>query len=159
MPNYCYNKLTIECTEQDKSKKNFNDFIETNLISYKDKNTKELTFNGLAAKPDNYIPDKNLRKKYDKNDPNWYIWKNENWGTKWNAITNNIKIEKNKIVIFYETAWTPATKWMNIVAKTYKYLNFKFFGYDEQGLFDCKGHVVNHKWNWKVNEPSKLFDK
>ena len=35
---------------------------------------------------------------------NWYIWCNQNWGTKWNSYNLNII---NKDCITFQTAWAP----------------------------------------------------
>lgn len=38
----------------------------------------------------------------------WYVWNNENWGTKWNALSpNEVGIEGNTLFCSFMTAWAP----------------------------------------------------
>lgn len=40
--------------------------------------------------------------------PSWYKWRVEKWGTKWNAYdTSVLKQEPSRLVITFETAWSP----------------------------------------------------
>lgn len=36
----------------------------------------------------------------------WYNWSIENWGTKWNAYEGSIKIEGDKAIVLFRTAWS-----------------------------------------------------
>jgi hypothetical protein len=76
------------------------------LTSVDEKQKRYVDFNNLIPTPD-YIYQGNLgieeRKKYGKN--NWYDWRCENWGTKWNAYETQICED----YIQFCTAWNVPT--------------------------------------------------
>lgn len=37
---------------------------------------------------------------------NWHTWNRENWGTKWNAYSCSNKVDGDKAVIRFDTAWS-----------------------------------------------------
>ena len=157
MPNYCHNKLIIESKNNSKSKKEFEMFKNDNI--FKINNEDILSFKGLIPFNDEFTITKEMMKKYSQKDPLWYIHNLERWGTKWDAITNNITYNQNIITIHYDTAWAPGEKWLDVVAKTYKNLVITFSCYEEGGYFDGDGKVENGKWIWKINRPSKTTIK
>lgn len=39
--------------------------------------------------------------------PNWYDWRLENWGTKWNVTDGTTDVGEESIHATFETAWSP----------------------------------------------------
>lgn len=101
MPNWCENELEILVNEN--SKTTISD-IKNKILDSKDK----LDFEKIIPMPkDIYRGElgEKERKKYGKK--NWYDWSIDNWGTKWNATTDYINIDDDRISIRFSTAWAP----------------------------------------------------
>ena len=41
--------------------------------------------------------------KYGKN--NWYHWRIDNWGTKWNAVDTRVELNDGSLYYTFDTAW------------------------------------------------------
>lgn len=78
-----------------------------------------------------------LIEKYGYN--NWYDWKLANWGTKWGAYDVGeweiVSGQDGKSIakVFYNTAWSPASRFLLNVSKEYKDLTFDHIFSDEEG--------------------------
>ena len=156
MPNYSHNRLTISTlNDNNKSLNEFNSFISDNIIYNNKKEPRELIFSGLLPQPETLPFNDDILTKYNKNDPAWYIWNCEIWGTKWEPTTNHINITENSITIHYDTAWTPAEKWLNHIAALYKNLNIEIICNEEGGAFEGKGVAVDGKFKWEIDRPAK----
>ena len=128
MPNYCNNTLELNGSYHD-----LNRFWNKNkFFSKNEENNSFLSFNKSLPLPQH---------KEDKQDE-WYNWRLENWGTKWDAcqcsISEEITIEQdlpNKCNIFYyyfDTAWTPPIEWVQKISKLFHNINFTIT-YEEPG--------------------------
>ena len=160
MPNWCYNNLIITGDEKqikafkDKAKNkdtelSFNNFVPLpkeleNSISPvkivpKDKYEKELA----KAKAENKkskisfgLPiteemSKELIRKYGFN--NWYDWKVNNWGTKWDISAGLEEKENGHLVYSFDTAWSPPIEWLQKVSEQYDKLKFNLY-YEEPSM-------------------------
>ena len=85
MPNYCYNEVTL-LTEGDR----LNEILI--FVKGTDAEGKQLDFDFNKIVP---MP--------ASENENWYEWRWENWGTKWNA--SDICVDDT--IITFETAWNP----------------------------------------------------
>jgi hypothetical protein len=109
MPNWCNNTLTLEGDKQE--------IQQVKHLLFKDPvNCKEFSFNCAVPQPDNlYREPLSSDKEIELNAqgiPNWYNWNNRNWGTKWDACNEfDTQVENNKIVIYFDSAWSPPTEW------------------------------------------------
>lgn len=94
-------------------------------------------FNNLIPTPD-YIYQGNLsleeRKKYGKN--NWYDWRCENWGTKWNAYETQISED----YIQFRTAWNMPTPVLKKLSEIFQDVKIVVLMSDE-GLLDNYGVI------------------
>lgn len=86
----------------------------------------------------NIFPDKYIQLRPNKPWFNWYKWKCDTWGTKWNGFECKII---NDDAIKFETAWSPADGVMQELSKTYYKDHVLLLFYNDE--FDC---------NWYVNE-------
>lgn len=102
MPNWCANSATIFFDNESEM-----DDFETRLAimeineDAKDVNGNDLSILGY------FVPEP----KYDDSDegmPGWYMWRVENWGTKWDIMLHHKeKIDDTTIVLHFDTAWAP----------------------------------------------------
>lgn len=109
MPNWCNNTLTLEGDKQE--------IQQVKHLLFKDPvNCKEFSFNCAVPQPENLSHEAVTFEQMDemrKNGiPHWYDWNNANWGTKWDACNEfDTQVENNKIVIYFDSAWSPPTEW------------------------------------------------
>ena len=100
MPNWCDNDLFIYGSEED-------------LKKIKEQVTNEagdFDFGKIVPEPDtpDYFKD-NLSFDDMKEHPlNWYNWRLDNWGTKWNANDSNIgQVGSGQLQVWFDTACLP----------------------------------------------------
>jgi hypothetical protein len=84
------------------------------------------------------------------------------WGTKWNSIDCDIKIEKSAVTVWFETAWTPPEPVIKALSKKYPSLSLRL-EYNEpgvgfRGLLEChQGKVtLDHTWNMTSKDMIEL---
>jgi hypothetical protein len=65
-------------------------------------------------------------------DDNWYDWRINNYGTKWDCSSIDFTIEETKFSTLFQSAWSPPTNWLEKVQKDYPTLKFKLI-YEETG--------------------------
>jgi hypothetical protein len=82
-----------------------------------------------------------LEEKYGHSD--WYNWRVENWGTKWDAAEASIMEEDGQFVVHYNTAWAPNSMWVHYVSTLYPTLEFRLT-YEEPGVGFCGCYVVKN---------------
>jgi len=78
------------------------------------------------------------KRKYAKKGQEWWDWRVQNWGTKWDVEAEIVKEEEfkngNKVIVFnFDSAWSPPVEWLKKVAKDYPGLSFKL-KYEEPGV-------------------------
>lgn len=60
--------------------------------------------------------------------PEWYHWRNEHWGTKWNAMYPSGprgSFKSGRLQYRFQTAWAPPEPWMDVVASEHPNLYFE----------------------------------
>lgn len=107
----------------------------------------ELTFNKIVPMPraleDTVSPTKirreELIKKYG--DDNWYDWRCNNWGVKWDASESTFYEEDGYIEIEYETPWGPPIEFWEKFTKQFPEISVEgvfadeFIGQNPTGRF------------------------
>lgn len=85
---------------------------------------------------------------------NWYDWRIENWGTKWNAYDTSLNKDVNTIV--FDTAWSCPFPVLEELAKFCAHCNVKFIGLwaDEDmghnaGAFSSDYDENGYKFNYR----------
>lgn len=83
---------------------------------------------------------------------NWYDWRWDNWGTKWNA-SDTYKFNKDSIC--FKTAWYPPIKVMEALSKklSRKIMKFHFVSEDYDG-----DHYILYK-NGKIIAEKNVVDR
>ena len=102
MPNWCANSATIFFDEVNQA----DDFNTRLCVMEINENAKDENGNDLSVLG-YFVPEP----KYDDSDegmPGWYMWRVENWGTKWDIVLHNKEwIDDKTIVLHFDTAWSP----------------------------------------------------
>ena len=67
-------------------------------------------------------------------DDRWYDWRNQNWGTKWDAYSMTIEESDlpHGFEVEFETAWCPPEEVCNAIREQFDDLSISWF-YDEPG--------------------------
>jgi len=140
MPNWCSNEVTIDGTKEDIAK-----FVEECFTDFK--GTPVLDFNKVLPEPDYDKPQKDgthnngVQKELHNVMPDWWHWRNDNWGTKWNLVPNPqgnltgydfVDSGEDYIQLEFETAWSPPNGIYNEIFAKYPDLTVNWF-YREDG--------------------------
>ena len=116
MPNHCFNKVTISVGDADGQ--NLKVLVDT-LKS--EENQTDFDFNAILPMPPELenvdwseAEEMNdiIRARYKKEhgSDNWYDWRVNNWGTKWNSYDCFLEEEEDDYVVYtFNTAWGPPT--------------------------------------------------
>ena len=126
MPNWCSNEVVIDGTKEDIAK-----FVDECFTDFK--GSPVLDFAKVMPEPDYKQPQKDgthnngVQKELHDVMPDWWNWRNNNWGTKWNLVPSAdgnltdyeiVEQSKDLIQLEFETAWSPPNGiYMEIWAK------------------------------------------
>jgi hypothetical protein len=140
MPNHVESSLDIKGNAEDL--KDLLNFIKG--INDHDEYS-EFTCHKIIPMPENIRQDMINEKTED-----WYQWRIKNWGTKWDVYSlsfyipqfcNSLEFIKSKkqhnIRICFQTAWSPITPIITVLAEKYPALKFDYAYIDEGGRFAC----------------------
>jgi hypothetical protein len=160
MPNWCLNRLTVSGDKHEVTK-----FKELSLVKPEKSSEMNFTMEILNPTPkelleqtspvmwrgeltdvegqkefEKYIGE--LKEKYGYTD--WYNWRVDKWGTKWDAAETCICDDEDELfVVEYDTAWSPNIAWVQYVAKAFPTLQFTLTfeepGMDFCGIYEVKG--------------------
>lgn len=73
-----------------------------------------------------------LKRKYGA--VNWYDWCIKHWGTKWDVDSDTtLTVGEKEIYGWFDTAWSPPTKWAEHVSKMFPTLTFSLY-FSEGGM-------------------------
>lgn len=139
MPNHVTHAFTIEGDEKEIKR-----FLDKCFIK-EDGNT-EFDFNALIPMPE--ILNKTISgntsemetvtyKKTEKEainqsgHKNWYDWRIENWGTKWNAYHTRFDDHEDLVELEFDTAWSCPEPIFYALGKQFPKLYFKGYALDE----------------------------
>jgi hypothetical protein len=124
MPNYVSNQLKVYGTDE-----LLNQFKNENIKVIYEDNVEGLDFGAVVPEPTFDSPEE--QEKFNRE--NWYDWRIENWGTKWNSCSSWYELEKEEMIIGFDTAWSPPENWFRELVKKYPNLHF-YLTYDEAGM-------------------------
>ena len=140
MPNWCSNEVEIYGEKEDIAK-----FIEECFTDFK--GTPVLDFAKVMPEPDYDQPQKDgthnngVQKELHDVMPDWWNWRNTNWGTKWNLVPDPegnltgyelVGKDDGFIQLEFETAWSPPNGIYNEIWTKYPDLTVSWF-YREDG--------------------------
>jgi hypothetical protein len=89
---------------------------------------------------------------------NWYDWRFENWGSKWDAQEPYITEEEELLTINFDTAWSPAIPYIKQVAKMYPDLIFDLYFMETGEWFAGRVFAKNEEVNEQYGEPMQVDD-
>ncbi len=140
MPNHCFNKISISVGDADsqslqvlieslKSEENHTDFDFDAILPM----PPELEDVGWSeAEEMNDIIKARYKKEHGSD--NWYDWRVNNWGTKWNSYSCEIEEEDDDYVVYtFDTAWGPPTGVIEALREQCPDFSISAF-YDEPGM-------------------------
>jgi hypothetical protein len=140
MPNWCTNTLKVVSENEEK----FKEFIDSAFVEDTEtQEKKKFTFEVLYPTPPELLDtaafsssenSEVLIEKYEHT--NWYSWRVDKWGTKWDASYGWSEIEKTGATIWFDTAWAPPIAWLEFVAEKFPELQFTM-RYEEPGVNFC----------------------
>ena len=140
MPNWCSNEVEIYGKEEDIAK-----FVDECFTDFKD--TQVLDFAKVMPEPDYDKPKKDgthndgVQTEFKWEMPDWWTWRNDNWGTKWNLVPNHdgdltkydvIAQGGDYLQLEFETAWSPPNGIYEAIVEKYPDLDINWF-YREDG--------------------------
>ena len=140
MPNWCSNEVEIYGEKEDIAK-----FVEECFTDFK--GTPVLDFAKVMPEPDYDQPQKDgthnngVQKELHDVMPDWWNWRNTNWGTKWNLVPDPegnltgyelVGKDDGFIQLEFETAWSPPNGIYNEIWAKYPDLTVSWF-YREDG--------------------------
>jgi len=92
-------------------------------------------FNNIIPMPKEINP-RGLLSYKDREQPNWYDWSCENWGTKWNSCNTTVDWDdENDVGFIFDTAWSAPTPIAVKLKSMFKGFTFRWFYRDESDMF------------------------
>ena len=132
MPNWCDNRLSVstwsKVEDKDKAIKQIEEFRDkARLIEEDGTEASSLSMNNLYPMP------KELEgTKEPSDEPNWYDWRVEHWGTKWDIDAYLEDYDTEYLQYSFQSAWSPPTAFLEKVSKDFPLLRF-VLKYEEEG--------------------------
>ena len=141
MPNWCMNEVQIDGNEEDIAK-----FTEECFTDHK--GVAVLDFSKVLPEPDYDKPKKDgthnngVQTELHSVMPDWWNWRNDNWGTKWNLVPNHdgdltayltVEDGEDYISLEFDTAWSPPEGIYEAIVEKYPDLSVNWF-YREDGV-------------------------
>jgi len=141
MPNWCSNEVHVDGSEEDIAK-----FTEECFSDHK--GVAVLDFSKVLPEPDYDKPKKDgthnngVQTELSSAMPDWWNWRNDNWGTKWNLVPNHdgdltsydvVAQGDDYINLTFDTAWSPPDGIYDAIVEKYPDLSVSWF-YREDGV-------------------------
>lgn len=142
MPNHIMNRVKITGPIE-----KLNEFYNFNKSLAKENNEEEdmeLDFNKA-------IPEPIYNSKSDNTSSDglldWYEWRVDNWGTKWNAYDINVNKNEEELYYQFNTAWSHPLEWYKKVFKMFPELDINIVYIDEGFNFFGRATVQNGEYS------------
>ena len=141
MPNWCSNEVQIDGNKEDIAK-----FTEECFTNHK--GVSVLDFSKVLPEPDYDKPKKDgthnngVQTELLDAMPDWWHWRNDNWGTKWNLVPNHdgdltsydvVAQGDDYIQLVFDTAWSPPNGIYEAIVDKYPDISVNWF-YREDGV-------------------------
>ena len=159
MPNWCSNTLQISgCPKQ------MDEFISKSIVR-SGMDIDIFLMDGLIKMPEELAiceeitPEEKAERMAKYGYDNWYDWRFENWGSKWDAQESYITEEENGWTINFDTAWSPAIPYIKQVAKMYPDLVFDLYFMETGEWFAGRVTAHNEEVNEQYGEPMQVDDE
>lgn len=132
MPNWCDNRLSVstwnKVEDKDNARKQIEEFRDkAKLIEEDGTEASSLSLNKLYPMP------KELENtEGHSNGDNWYSWRCDNWGTKWDIDGCLEHDDEDYLEYSFQSAWSPPVPFLEKVSKDFPLLRF-VLKYEEGG--------------------------
>lgn len=155
MPNYCTNELFIQGNKEQLKQ------LRNQLINVDDKGYEQITFENIFPTPqalvnltsptraegDETEEDFELRQQTNKElygATDWYNWRVQNWGTKWDSCDTFYVTSKkdDELNVGFSTAWAPPIGVLQKIGELYPELEITCY-YIEEGVGFCGMFYTN----------------
>jgi hypothetical protein len=125
MPNWCDNRLSIHGDAE--QMKLFREWLgDTPLTLERINPLPEELRDTISPTPKSQEEKaKELIAKYGA--PNWYDWRCDNWGTKWDVEVDEVDSTENDLVYFFNSAWAPPEKAIETLSLRFPKLFFRLY--------------------------------
>lgn len=159
MPNWCSNTLVIS-----------GDIKELELFKQKSitrsaKGLDIFLMDGLVTMPEelaiceDLTPEQKAERISKYGYDNWYDWRLENWGSKWDAQEPSIQENEYDLTITFDTAWSPAIPYIKQVAKMFPKLVFDLYFMETGEWFAGRVMAKNENFDEQYGEPKQVDDE
>ena len=138
MPNWCENQLVIEADSNNKKAiedmERLKSLLDETLQHYEDGNAHGL-LGAIISMPEELEDTIKGRspEKPNGDNPNWYDWCWNNWGTKWDVDCDFTLINPFRMEFDFNSAWAPPIPWLKQVGSLFPNL-FLCLTYHEPGM-------------------------
>lgn len=135
MPNYCYSKLTIQ-GEPKQLNKMLKQVEITESEATADKEATKFSFEKIIPMP-------------ASEKSNWYEWRIENWGTKWDMAIDYDTLdnwENGEVYVDFRTAWSPPIPILLKLSEQNPKLKFFWNCWEESYEYWCEGNLKKGEW-------------
>lgn len=130
MPNYCNNQLTLASGKDILSV--LNPYLTLKGEDIIGCNEYDFDFHKIIPEP-----------KEEEEDENWYGWRVQNWGTKWEGY--NGQFNEDHTTFTFNTAWSPPLPVIKKLAElTGKTLVLEYI---EEGMFFCGKYTAGREYD------------
>lgn len=156
MPNWSFNSLNVHAEDENERAEvqRLRNFIKR-VVTDEDGTQTEIPFSfqnvipmpaeleGTRAPVEdpNSEENKALRAKYGFD--NWYDWRWEHWGTKWDACDAEDVSEGDDLMITFDTAWSFPTPVAVELSRQFPTLTFNYDAHEESGMYDFTIEIKN----------------
>ena len=158
MPNWCSNTLQIsgdkEQLELFKQKSIIKSGMDVDIFVMDGCITMPEELNIMKDISEEELSIRKAKYGYD----NWYDWRFENWGSKWDAQEPYITEEEELLTINFDTEWSPAIPYVKQVAKMYPDLIFDLYFMETGEWFAGRVFAKNEEVNEQYGEPMQVDD-
>ena len=167
MPNWCTNELNLYGPKED---------VESFMKKVVQEEGKICLFESTYPTPIDLVDQKPFKKIHELNEEelvllskfgssDWYEWRVDNWGTKWECEDAYLMFERDiegkeelkEIAYRFDTAWGPAINWQKKITADYPNIIFHLW-YEETGMGFC-GTLTNFAGNTVEEVESVILNK
>jgi hypothetical protein len=130
MPNYAYHNVEITGPAEERER-----FLAECFTAG------DLDFNRIIPQPEHIIASSKVRHRITKEDPfpDWYHWRCEHWGDKWDAGDTEVSALPDRIMLSFATAWSVPAPVFEEIARRYPRLSMT--GTVQEGQFGWRATI------------------
>jgi hypothetical protein len=158
MPNWCSNTLQISGDKEQL------ELFKQKSITKSGMDVDIFLMNGCIPMPEELAicegltPEQIVERRIKYGYDNWYDWRFENWGSKWDAQESYITEEEELLTINFDTAWSPAIPYITQVAKMFPDLIFDLYFMETGEWFAGRVFAKGEEVNEQYGEPMQVDD-